>query len=93
MINYIRISFNDIEDRIFIIVFYIIDFIEFNKKLFSILSEFRIKMYTLIVSFIMIFFKTLKVFHVRIMFININNDSRIRNICFYNKYIISIFFF
>ena len=48
-------------------------------------------MYTSIVSFITIFFKILKVFHVRIMFIDIDNDSR--NIYFCNKYIMSIIFF
>ena len=91
MINYIRTNFDNVEYRVFIIVFYIIDFIEFNQKLFNILFELRIKMYTLIILFITIFFKILKVFHIQIMFININNDFR--NIYFYNKYIMSIIFF
>ena len=93
MINYIRTNFNEIKNRVFIIIFHIIDFIEFNKKLFSILFKFRIKMYALIVSFIIIFFKTFKVFNVRVMFINVNNDFRIYNIYLYNKYIMSIVFF
>ena len=50
-------------------------------------------MYTLIISLITIFFKILKVFHVRIMFINANNNSRIYNIYFYNKYIMLIILF
>ena len=93
MINYIRTSFDDIEGRIFIIISHIIDLVEFNKKLFNILFKLRIKIYALIISFITIFFEILKVFYVRVMFINVNNDSRIRNIYFYNKYIISIVFF
>ena len=93
MINYIRTNFNNIEGRIFIIIFYIIDFIEFNKELFSTLFKFRIKTYILIVLRITIFFEILKVFHIRIMFIDINNDFRIRKIYFCNKYIMSIVFF
>ena len=84
-------NFDNIECRIFIIISHIIDLIEFNKELFDILFKLRIKMHTLIISLITIFFKTLKVFHVRIIFIDIDNDSR--NIYFYNKCVISIFFF
>ena len=91
MINYIRTSFDDIEYRVFIIIFHIIDFIEFNKKLFNILFEFRIKMYTSIVSFMMIFFKIFKIFHIRIIFIDADDDFR--NIYFYNTYIMSIISF
>ena len=71
-------------------IFHIIDFIEFDKELFSILFKFRIKMYALIVSLITILFEILKVFHIRIIFINVNDDSRIRNIYFYNKCVMSI---
>ena len=93
MINYIRTNFNNIEGRVFIIIFYIIDFIEFNKELFSTLFKFRIKMYILIVLHITIFFEILKVFHIQIMFIDINNEFRIRNIYFCNKCVMSIVFF
>ena len=93
MIYYIRINFNNIEYRVFIMISHIIDFIEFNKKLFNILFELRIKIYTLIISFITIFFEIFKVFHVRIMFINVDDDFYIRNIYFYNKCVISIVFF
>ena len=91
MINYIRTSFNNIECYIFIIISHIIDFIEFNKKLFSTLFKFRIKIYTLTVSFITIFFEIFKVFYVRIMFINVDNDFY--NINLYNKCVMSITFF
>ena len=91
MINHIRTSLNDIEYRIFIIISHIIDLIEFNKKLFNTLFKLRIKMHTSIVSFIIIFFEILKVFHVRIMLIDINNDFY--NIYFYNKCVMSIIFF
>ena len=83
--RYIRISFNNIESNNFIIISYIIDFIEFiefNKKLFNTVFEFRIKKYILIILFITIVFKIVKAFYIRIMFININNDSRIYNIIF-----------
>ena len=91
VINYIRTNFNNIENRIFMIISYIIDFIEFNRKLFNTLFKFRIKIYTLIVLFMTIFFKIVKVFHIRIFFINVNNDFR--NIYFYNKYVMSTIFF
>ena len=91
MINHIRTSFDDIEDRVFVMISHIIDFIEFNKELFDTLFELRIKMHTLTVLYIMIFFEILKVVHVRIMFINVNNDFH--NICFYSKYIMLIIFF
>ena len=91
VINYIRTNFNNIENRIFMIISYIIDFIEFNRKLFNTLFKFRIKIYTLIVLFMTIFFKIVKVFHIRIIFINVNNDFR--NIYFYNKYVMSTIFF
>ena len=62
--NYIRTSFDNIENRIFAIIFHIIDFIEFNRELFNILFKLRIKIHALIVSFIIIFFETFKVFYV-----------------------------
>ena len=89
--SYIRISFDDIEGRVFVMISHIIDFVEFNKELFSILSELRIKMYALTVPHITIFFKTFKVVHVRIMFIDIDDDSR--NIYFYSRCVMSIIFF
>ena len=64
MMNYIRTNFDNIENRIFAMISHIIDFIELNKKLFNTLFKLRIKIYTLIVSLITIFFKLLKVFHI-----------------------------
>ena len=91
MMNHIRTSFDDIESRIFVMIFHIIDFIEFNKKLFDILFKLRIKMYALTVSRITIFFKIFKVVHVRVMLIDVDNNFH--NIYFYNRYIMSIIFF
>ena len=48
-------------------------------------------MYTLIVLLKMIFFEIVKFFHIRVMFININNNFY--NIRFYSKCIILIVFF
>ena len=90
MIKYIRTNFDNIENRVFIVIFNIIDFIEFNKKLFNILFKLLIKIYALIVLLITIIFEIIKVFYIRIMFINANENFY--NIYFYNKYIMSIVF-
>ena len=50
MTNYFRTSFDNIERRIFAIIFHVINSIEFNKKLFNILFKLYIKIYDLIVS-------------------------------------------
>ena len=92
MIILICTNFNNIKRDIFVIIFNIINFVNaFVREFNNIFFEFKIKMYTLFILIISIFFRVIKIEYIEITFIFVNNNRVFYNIRFRDERVTIIF--